>query len=1212
MATEHSYRPALSALLNSMMPETTATNEPKRGLYGAPDYLIQTTHNNTPLTLGYAEAKDVGIDLDATEKTTQLKRYRAGLRNLLLTDYLNFRWYLNGEKRGLSVCLGTWDGKKLQRHPQAAHDLTILLTEFAAQSFESIGNAPELAARMARLTHLIRTVTLDVLVKEKASSTLKGLLRSFRKTILPDLTHDDFADMYAQTLAYGLFAARVNHEQTKSAGSFTRQAASHYIPSSNPLLQSLFHSLTGPSLNQEPYVSFVDDLAQTLSNANIDGVLKSFGTDVQKEDPIVYFYESFLAEYNPRLRDQRGVYYTPSPVVEYIVHSVDNILKRDFGLAEGIGNSQKIPVVTSDDHGQPYSFEAPRLLITDPATGTGTFLYQIIRLLRKRYDDSGNAGQWSNFVKEHLIHALYGFELMMAPYAIAHLKLSMELGGLDLPTSTPEEKATRENVAVKNIGRLNIYLTNTLENPNQDVQQLDGDFRAISDEAVAAGKVKADYPIMVVLGNPPYSGHSANNNVWIDDLLKGVRRDVEGQEMKGRRIPGNYYEVDQQPLGERNPKWLQDDYVKFIRWAQWRIEETSRSQGGGGIIAFITPHGYLDNPTFRGMRQSLSQTFDDIYLLDLHGNANKKEKTPEGKTDQNVFDIRTGVCIGIFVRRPGTNQIRNGRVYRADRWGSREDKYAWLREHDVTTTTHVTLAPTKPIYMWADQDEMVREEYEQGWRLLDIVPQNVMGFQTHRDDFAVAFTAETIKSRINDLRGKESDEKIRVKYDLNDNRDWQLAQARKRLRSDADWTKSIIPVAYRPFDMRWSFYGSEVMDYPRPQLMENVAGRDNLCLGVGKYGSAVSEKDWQLVTISDTPMDANIFRRGGVNVFPLYLYPRSTTHDDVEQPALLGGSKGDTGGAFHIDGRGRTPNITKAFATALSKATKLVFASDGIVHEDSSIYTPENIFEYLYAILHSSTYRKRYADFLKTDFPRIPLPDTAERFWAIAGVGRKLMDLHLLNTAPSLGGFPIGGTDTVDKRFPKYSQSPDGKTEGTVRINNTQGFSGIPEAVWTFRVGGYQVAEKWLKDRQGQKLTFDDIQNYQKVMGGIDETIELMSSVDQYILGMSSFTSSDLISAVGSERTERMAERILGTSKEVISAGYKSSLSDLDYESYLTFIIAQYERMSEVTGDPIYSSRWFSEINRHLSDRTPASKMLSGDILSVAEVVDQIQMELNS
>lgn len=1185
-ATEHTYRAALSQLFNALMPDTDATNEPKRGKYGAPDYLITKEVGEVSLTLGHAEAKDVGVNLAEVEKGEQMGRYLAALPNLLLTDYLEFRWYKAGEKQPQEAALATWDSKtkKLDRKTSGAEDLYNLLTLFAGQKPQVIAKAEDLAGRMAHLTHLIRDIVLGFLRSNEASETLTGLLDSFRQTLLPSLTLEDFADMYAQTLAYGLFAARVNHANTGRTSVFTRQDASRNIPKTNPLLHKLFHTLTGPDLDDEPYVGVVDELAQTLNAAKMDEILSEFGTEVRDEDPIVHFYETFLAQYDPKLREQRGVYYTPTPVVDYIVRSVDALLKRDFDMPEGLGDTKKAPFHSRDAHGLPLEVTKPRLLIVDPATGTATFPYQIIRLLRQRLNASGNAGQWSHYVRDHLLHALYGFELMMAPYAVAHLKLSMELGGLDLPDDTEDQQEEKEALSVEIKDRLNIYLTNTLEDPNQEVVHLRGPYKAISDEAELAGRIKADYPVMVVLGNPPYSGHSANKGQWMDDILKGVRRDAKGRIDKGENFPqslSSYYEVDDKPLGERNPKWLQDDYVKFIRWAQWRIHET-----GAGIVAFITPHGYLDNPTFRGMRQSLSRTFDHIYVLDLHGNANKKEKAPDGSADQNVFDIRTGVAIGIFVRKKGAEGVRAGMIHRFDRWGSRKEKYDWLLDQDVLSAGYKEINPQSPMYLWADQDEVIREEYEKGWSVEDLFTTQSVGVVTSRDELSIHFSEGDLQKTVERFLGLEV-EKAREKLGLGkDSRDWGVDRAQKDLRAH----KNVKPskIVYRPFDSRYTYFTGTTTGFhsmPRWQTNQHVVGKENLVLSFTRQ----TRDKWD-VLVTESPIAHKSLSAYDITYFaPVYLYP-----------VVAADSLGLHAYDFPIDAKGRTPNLSKAFIGALSLAIGLSFSPDGTA-TDAEHYWPEDVFHYIYAVLHSPSYRTRYADFLRTDFPRIPLPDSADRFRQLAALGAKLAGLHLLKTAPKVGGFPKAGTGEVEKRYPKYAPPTGSETEGRVLINAKQWFTGVKPEVWEFRVGGYQVAEKWLKDRRGRVLGFDDIGHYQQVLGALGETLKVMEEIDQSLLGMGEFL---VVNLANSESTYRLAVKILSQSfpiqevEEWLSRQENANVTDL--------IAAQYERLSRVTGDALYALQWFSYKNENIYSMTPNHRIRDGNIEDVVRLVDEV------
>ena len=639
-ATEHTYRPALKTLLEHLAPGVTATNEPKRIKCGAPDYIL--TRGETPL--GYVEAKDIGEPLDKLESSDQLKRYRESLGNLILTDYVEFRWYVGGQRR-LSASLGTGGTKiggvkkPLVAAPNGAADVGKLLEAFFEAQVPTVGSPKELAERMAKLARRVReTIGLALLAEDKGG-TLHQQFEGFRKVLLHDLTPELFADMYAQTIAYGLFAARCNK---KPGERFTRVLAPHQLPKTNPFLRKTFGYIAGPDLD-ERVDWLVDDLAELLERADMEAILKDFGHQTRQEDPVVHFYETFLSAYDPKMREARGVYYTPEPVVSYIVRSVDHLLKTEFQLADGLADSSKVTVATADG-----PQEVHRVQILDPATGTGTFLHGVVDHIAETY--AANKGMWSAYVSQHLLPRLFGFELLVAPYAVAHLKLGLQLAESGYDFRSDE--------------RLGIYLTNTLE---------EGDVTAgalpfanwIAEEANAAGKIKSDAPVMVVLGNPPYSGHSANTGQWIKGLLRGM------DERTGTKT-GNYFEVDGKPLGERNPKWLNDDYVKFLRFAQRRIEQT-----GYGILAFITNHGYLDNPTFRGMRQSLMQTFDDIYVLDLHGNSKKKETAPGGGRDENVFDIQQGVALGIFVKRLGAGEAP-AKVHHADLYGLRSQKYATL------------------------------------------------------------------------------------------------------------------------------------------------------------------------------------------------------------------------------------------------------------------------------------------------------------------------------------------------------------------------------------------------------------------------------------------------------------------------------------------------------------------------------------------------------
>ena len=642
-ATEHTHRPALKTLLESATGAITATNEPKQIDCGAPDFVVKHRQR----ILGYIECKDIGVNLDETETREQLKRYFHGLENLILTDYLEFRWYVDGDMRA-KACLAEADRNgKVKPSENGPAEVGQLLADFLAHEPVGISRPKDLAVRMSRLTHMIRDIIVETFANNKASGLLKDLREALAKVLIPDIAQEEktseFADMFAQTLAYGLFAARCNHPAGKP---FVRLGAAGEIPKTNPFLRHLFETITGADLDDEPYAPIVDDLVQLLDDADIHAVLLDFGKRTRRQDPVVHFYETFLAEYDPALREARGVYYTPEPVVGYLVRSVDRLLKDRFGCPGGLADEATITYERqgeTDSTGKRTTITetAPRVLILDPACGTGTFLYTVIDHIREQFMSAGNAGLWNGYVRKHLLPRLFGFELLMAPYAVAHFKLAMQLAGHDL------SDAQRKNWAYDFAGdeRLGVYLTNTLEEADKKIETLYGPLRALSDEATAAAEIKRDMPIMVIMGNPPYSGHSANKGQWIKQLLKGT------DTLTGRSTE-NYFGCDGEPLGERNPKWLNDDYVKFIRWAQWRIERT-----GAGILAMITNHAYMDNPTFRGMRQSLMNTFDEIHIMDLHGSTKKKEVCPDGSKDDNVFDIQQGVAIMLMVKLPEKEKL---------------------------------------------------------------------------------------------------------------------------------------------------------------------------------------------------------------------------------------------------------------------------------------------------------------------------------------------------------------------------------------------------------------------------------------------------------------------------------------------------------------------------------------------------------------------------
>ena len=1016
-ATEHSYRSALENLIQELGgKQVRALNEPKRIDCGAPDFIVE--RGGVPI--GHVECKDIDVDLNRVERDDQLTRYRDGLQNLILTDYLEFRWYAEGELR-LTAHLARVDGRdRIAIDEAGASQVAVLFDAFLDADPPSIGRPRELAERMAAKARMLRDSIERILAQEAEAGPLHDLLAGYREVLIADLSAADFADLQAQTAAYGLFAARCQHKPAN--GPFTRQSAA--FAETTPFLREVFGRIAGPGMDDR-IAWIVDDLARLLDRADMAAVLSEFGKKTRQEDPVVHFYEDFLAAYDPRLRKMRGVYYTPEPVVSYIVRSVDHLLRTRFGLADGLA--------------------ARTPLILDPAAGTGTFLREVVATIRETIEAKGMGGAWSGYIQEHLLPRLFGFELLMAPYSICHLKLALEIGGMDRGFTIPTGE------------RLNVFLTNALEEAHESTA---GALFAhkVAHEAASADSVKREKPVMVVLGNPPYSGHSANKGHWIKRLLRG---------WDGTQKTNSYFEIGGQPLSERNPKWLNDDYVKFIRFAQWRIECT-----GEGVLGFITNHSYLDNPTFRGMRESLMATFDELYLLDLHGNAKKQERTPDGRKDENVFDIQQGVAIGLFVKHKGNSGL--GRVFHADVWGGRMDKYDYLATHTVETTEWTKLTPKSPQYLFVPRDEVRAAEYEAGWNITDLFPLHSVGIVSCRDKVAIQWTTEDMQRVAADFVSDEG-EALRDRYQLGtDSSDWKVTAAQRDLRQHPDPARYLVPILYRPFDVRSTWYSGRAGGFicrPRTEVMRHMMAGPNLGLCVGRAGQVIGSDTWEIVFATKFSSDFNLFRRGGNSLFPLYIY--STKE-------------------FEHIGERRVPNLNSDFVKAFSSATTLDFIPEG-TGDLKTTFGPEDVFHYIYAVLHSPEYRRRYADFLKSDFPRVPPTNCAALFESLASLGKRLTALHLMEAddgeAPV---FPVVG----DNRVEKVRYAPPQKR---VWINSEQYFDGIAPDTWEFTIGGYQPAEKWLKDRKNRPLSYDDIAHYSRLCAALAETPRIMAKIDKTI-----------------------------------------------------------------------------------------------------------------
>lgn len=1034
--TEHTGRSALEELLNEFAdktarPKATVQHEPKRiANKGAPDFKIK----RRGMILGYVETKPIGENLDKVLKSEQIARYKSLSHNLILTDYLHFIWINKDGVQRETLCHATdLENRKFKPREDRAAAVAKLLDAFFSTAPEGIGRAQQLALALATRSRLLRDYLGEELVRQESGEhkggKLYGLFLVFRDQVFHELTLKEFADAFAQMLAYGLFLARLN----SGSQPVTLHNAREHVPGSFRLIRELVDFLTELEKAEYRDVRWVVEEVLSIVNAlDLSAIHEDLSFRRRKaisrkvraadeeehrlfeRDPFIYFYEDYLRAYDKDTRKSRGVYYTPPPVVNFIVRAVDDILKKTFGIRDGLADHRRVTVL-------------------DFACGTGTFLLEVFQRI---FDNIGGpeSGRADLIVREHFLKNIFGFEFLIAPYTIAHLKLSQYLQDQKHPLKHDE--------------RLQVFLTNTLE-PVEPLKNLL--LPAVTAEIEAAQAVK-EKPILVITGNPPYSGHSKNKGAWItaaiDEYKFTWERNADGLNART-------------PLGEKNPKWLQDDYVKFIRFAQMKMDgftlktiapdgkliEHSVAGVDNGVVAIITNHSWLDNPTFRGMRQSLMRSFEQIYVLDLHGNTKKKEHAPDGSKDENVFDIQQGVAISVFVKRAG---VERG-VWRGDLWGKRIDKYRATAEGTLESVRWSRLGPVGPFYLFARQDAAVRDEYQQYQPLTDIFPINVLGFQTHRDAFAVSFTEDEMRVKLNVLADpKVSDVELERQYGLKTSLDWSLPDTRAAARNGAATPPQ--RVAYRPFDDRWAEFSSLTMDRPRRELLDHVAGRTNITLLAPR---GVGTKDWQHSFIADSPANDCVISnrsREANQVFPLWRFDNGNIGQE---------------------------NLSPSFRA---------FLDSRYAHH----YTPEEVLGYIYGVLHAPAYRTRYAEFLRIDFPRILFPEAAHDFETLSGLGWALAQAHLLRELPRRGLAAYRGKDDHRVEAVRYSLE-----EQAIHINKSQHFKPVPPAVWDFYIGGYQVLDKYLKSRKGRVLSLDEINHVGAVADSLAFTIEQMTAINK-------------------------------------------------------------------------------------------------------------------
>jgi hypothetical protein len=1022
-AREESYYDVLKQLweeLGSQLSSAHATLTvlPRQTEAGNPDMRVWSGQQHVT---GYIEAKEPGVtNLDHVEVSEQLKRYRTAFPNVILTNFLEFRLYRFGQPMGQPVTIGSLQALQAGIKVPFQHEdqFRELVERFFDFQLPRAYTAQTLAIALADRTRFLQQQVLAQLLDDedhKRGSELVNLMAEFKQVLMSDLTSDTFADLYAQTITYGLFAARM-----RVTGTFTRQTAIDGIPATIGILCKLFKYISIGDTPERLRV-IIDDIADVLAVADTNLLFKGYGKNGR--DPVADFYETFLGEYDPAKKKQHGVYYTPQPVVSYIVRSVDQILRDSLGKPDGLAD--------------------PSVTVLDPAAGTMTFPATAVRSAAETYKAKYGDGSLDSWIKGHVLRDFYAFELMMAPYAIGHLRMGTLLTELGY-TMSPDE-------------RFKLYLTNTLDVSTAEQNPIPG-LSPLTDESHMAEDVKTTQPVLVIMGNPPYSGTSSNKGAWISALIN------------------DYKQVDGKPMGEKNSKMLQDDYVKFIRFAQWKID-----QAGEGVLGFITNHSYLDNPTFRGMRQSLMTSFDQLHILNLHGNSLKKEQCPDGSKDENVFDIMQGVAIVLAVKKRGLPKD----VSYADMWGTRDSKHKTLGDGQVKQTTWQELKPRSDMYLFVPQDVTLADEYEQWPKVTEIFPVHSVGLYTSRDSLTIHFDAPAVWQEVQRFAAMPTEDAREV-YRLGpDVRDWKVSLAQEDLRSSGLSKANVVPVLYRPFDVRSTYYTGRSRGFicmPRPEIMQHLVRGGNVALIAPRQ---FKEQSGAFVT-SVIAGHKTVSAYDSNTVFPLYCY-------DIAMP--VDASMFHQGFGSHQSRRANLdPNVMANVAQGLG----LAIISDGHGSLADGTMGPEDLFAYIYAVLYSPAYRERYAEFLKSDFPRIPFTEDRDTFFKLAELGQQLIDLHLMRS-PEL--------DNPISRFCGKGDSAVTKVEydadrGRVTINPTQYFDGVTPDLWTYQVGGYQVLAKWLKDRKGRFLTSADTIHYSRIVTALNCTTALQLQIDEQASGL--------------------------------------------------------------------------------------------------------------
>ncbi|EAH7542777.1 DNA methyltransferase [Campylobacter jejuni] len=1028
---EHTHRTALQNLLQAIKDNQDKQNkisikqEPnndKEGR-GAPDFLITKDF----LTLGYIENKRVNANLDNIITSDQILKYTKLSPNIILTDYLRFILLSLNDKNEIIICkevkiCSLDEIKSIVKNQSLLDTKTQELNELFSIFFSKIPNPINSALDFANHLSLRTRILKDELLLSSKNETLLSLFNTFKETLYKELSYEEFCDSFAQTLTYSLFLAKLNNDTAKE---IDLNNAKKFIPKSFPLIRSMSGFLDDSFENLENIKWLLEEIINIINHIDITSIIKELNKTSEKDlfnrsilsthkDPYLHFYETFLASYDPKLREVRGVYYTPAPVVIFIINAIDEALKQDFNHKKGLSEALD-----------------KNITLLDFATGTGTFLLEAFRKALEPISKNS-----VNYNPKALIDKFCGFEFLIAPYTIAHLKISQ---------SFKEEF----NSPLNDDESLKIALTNTLYFKSISKEQNDQNtlFTLIdlTKEFKKAQKIKEEQ-ILIITGNPPYSGASSNKGLYEDEIkisygLEPSKANLNNEQKKW--ISSYFKEKSKQNTStfkaiyekhklenEKNPKVMLDDYVKFIRFAQSKIDSQE-----SGIFAFISNNSFLDNPTFRGMRYSLMQSFDKIYILNLHGDTRKKEKVPDGSKDDNVFDIMQGVSINIFIKQ--NSKAKNTNIYYHDLYGKRKDKYEFLYENDLNSIKWTLVKNNEPFYLFLPQNNDLLEEYNKGISVKDIFMLSSVGIASSKDAILISTNNKKLEQQVYNFYN-EFDKKY------------------------------IKEIAYKPFDTQKIYYDIKKVERPRIDIMEHFLGYENIGL---IYDRGTNLKEISNLFISSKVIDKHLV---GANsyVSPLYLYPTTRSKKFLKKENPNFNEENFTS---------KIENFKESFRTFIDELYKEKFS-------------PEDILGYIYAVLFHKIYREKYLDFLKIDFPKIPFTKDKNTFKNLSKLGLKLVNLHLLKNDEL--DFNVGEAlfkDIKNKNF-KIQKIKYNKDVKELFINESLYFNKVSPEIYEFKIGGYAVLDKYLKSHKEEDI---DHKYFTLIIQTLDETLKIQDEISK-------------------------------------------------------------------------------------------------------------------